>query len=192
MLLVFSVTALCLSVAALILHYTNGMLSTSNSIISCNTVPTATLKYLNKYTLLLVTFACIAVGIFFALCLAITSLMWVIRMRSAEQSSVTNTLRATIYMLAALALLGTTVGYGYYQSFVIEYQRYSCPNVLNNCLIQNILLAISTGCLASCTVLSMILPRQTIYHTSQQHRPLTSKSYKNLDHKLPTHRLLTQ
>jgi hypothetical protein len=157
-LLALSITAVALIITALVLHSTNNMFTSSSELMKCAIVLNTTNKDKNISTLTIITTVMLIIGIVFSLTLAVFLVVWLIR-KAGVKTSVPDKYRIPIYLLTALALLGTAISYGYYQSFLTQYGTLSCPAVWNSCIIQVILLAIAMGCLLACLILVIILPK---------------------------------
>ena len=157
-LMVLSLLAFSSGIAVMILHYINGfIMSTTNALTDCLTVPMTALKYQNTYTLLLVVTAVINASILFSLILAIVTIIWFAKKDLTQLTA--SRYKPSLYLLISLALETSAIGGGYYAQFLLDYQTYSCgASIQQACLTQAVLLGVQVISLAGCLIVSMLLP----------------------------------
>ena len=115
-------------------------------------------KISNISVLLLVTVAELCAGIFFGLCLSVLMIGWLLR-RESHETAAPMKFRVPSYLFAALALLSTSLAFGYYSSFSLDDLRVGCLTVLVSTYPQIILLGSSTLLLLICLILCLTLPK---------------------------------
>lgn len=163
-----TVVAVATNSTALILHSNNQMFTTSNSFTQCATLPAVKLSNIQG-VLLYVVHAMMSAGIFFALCLAILMVAWLLK-RQHNKTAAETKFRIPVYLLSALAVLPTSLAFGYYLSFALDAVRAGCSTVMDTNLGTIILLGISMALLLDCVILSLVLPKASVeetYHDRQ-------------------------
>ena len=156
-----SLLAFCAGVATAVMHYLNGLiLSASNALTNCSTVPETVIKYRNVNTLLFVVTAAVVVGVLASMALSITGIIWFTRKNLSRELAAKY--KCGLFISTAIALWGDAVSAAYYTLFLIDYSSYSCgASVISACLPQIVLEGTAVLCLLGCLVLSLLLPKQT-------------------------------